>query len=259
MEERGSARSTVIWTTADLRALGPIRLERSEVIYAYVSLEGGSRELDEALLDTEELLRSQRFVRRSDGCRFVRAHAALRSLLAACLGIDPELVSYEIGAHGKPSLQSGLPPLEFNLSHSGRLGLLAVARDRSVGVDIEHIRELPDALAIAEMHFTATEARRLRSLPLADQSAAFFRYWTRKEAVVKAGGEGLERALDSFDVTGSCHSTLFVVRSLDATKTAEWRARDLPAPAEYMAAGAVAGPFRHAVRWRELSTRSRET
>jgi hypothetical protein len=80
------------------------------------------------------------------------------------------------------------------------LGLLAVAQDRPVGVDVERIREVSDVLGIADAHFSAVERRRLRSLPPAERRAAFIRCWTRKEAVLKASGEGLGLRLDSFDV-----------------------------------------------------------
>src|SRR5262249_49092700 len=111
------------------------------------------------------------------------------------------------------------------------------ARDRPVGVDVEHVRDLPDAMSIADAHFTAAESERLRSLPPPEQREAFFRYWARKEAVIKAGGEGLERPLDSFEVDG-------------APGSAEWVLQDLPSPAGYAAAGAVAGAE---AQWRELS------
>jgi 4'-phosphopantetheinyl transferase len=233
----GTSRSAMIWSTADLRTLETIRVGDSEVVYAFVSLEGEPSALDEALLDDEERDRASRFVRPSDRHRFVHAHAGLRLFLALSLGVEASTVRYETGAQGKPRLRPGLPPLEFNLSHSEELGLLAVARDRSVGVDVERMRDLPDAMSIAETHFTAAESEGLRSLPPPERREAFFRYWARKEAVIKAGGEGLERALDSFEVDGAQGST-------------EWILEDLPSPAGYAAAGAVVGGN---MQWRELS------
>jgi 4'-phosphopantetheinyl transferase len=235
----------MIRSAADLRALERIRIGRSEVVYAFLSLEGEPSALDESLLDDDEQRRSRRFVRLRDRRRL---------FIALCLGAEPARVRYETGAHGKPRLGPSLPPLEFNLSHSEELGLLAVTRDRSVGVDVEHVRDLPDAISIADTHFTTAEAKRLRSLPPPERRAAFFRYWTRKEAVIKAGGEGLGRALDSFDVDGAPGSTPEVMRWVDESpgKT-EWLLRDLPSPAGYAAAGAVAAPVGARVNWRELS------
>ena len=244
----------MIWSAADLRALEAVRIGPSEVVYAFVSLVGEPSAVDEALLDDEERHRSQRFVRPTDCSRFVLAHAALRLFLARCLGVEPATVLYETGTHGKPRLVPGLGPLEFNLSHSEGLGLLAVARDRSVGVDVEHVRELPDALDIADTHFSVAERDELRSLPQAERRAAFFYCWTRKEAVIKAGGEGLGRALDSFDVDLAPGSTSALKRWAGRSgEEAELSLRDLPAPPGYAAAAAVAAPASALIGWRELA------
>jgi 4'-phosphopantetheinyl transferase len=245
----------MISSTADLRALEVITVGPSEVVYAFISVVGEPSALDEALLDDDERARSIRFARPPDRRCFVLAHAALRLFLARCLDIHPAAVRYENGVHGKPRLARGLPSLEFNLSHSGELGVLAVARDRSVGVDVEQLRDVPDALSIADTQFSAAERDVLRSLPPAEQRGAFFRCWTRKEAVVKAVGEGLGRALDSFDVDltpGSLSAlTRFDGRAGDV---AGWSLRELPAPAGYEAAGAVeVDPRASRTRWRELS------
>jgi 4'-phosphopantetheinyl transferase len=240
---------------ADLRALEAISVGHSEVVYAFLSVVGEPSALDEALLDDEERARSTRFARPPDCRRFVLAHAALRLFLARCLGIHPTAVRYETGVHGKPRLGPGLPLLEFNLSHSGGLGLLAVARDRSVGVDVEQLRDLPDALNIADAHFSAAEREVLRSLPPAEQRSAFFRCWTRKEAVIKAVGEGLGRPLDSFDVD-LAPGSMAALTQLDGRSgnAAGWSLRDLTAPAGYEAAGAVAvAPGASPTQWRELS------
>ena len=245
----------MIWSAADLRALEGIGVGHSEVVYAFMSLEGEPSALDEALLDDEERRRSMRFVRLRDRRRFVHAHASLRLFLALCLGVEPAKVRYETGVHGKPRLLPSLPPLEFNLSHSEGLGLLAVARDRSVGVDVEHVRDLPDAMSIADTQFTAAESKGLRSLPPPERRAAFFRYWVRKESVIKAGGEGLGRALDSFEVGGAPGSTSPMMRGAgESGGGTEWCLRDLPAPPGYAAASAVAADASARVQWRELLT-----
>lgn len=239
---------------ADLRALEAISVAPSEVVYAFVSVVGEPSALDEALLDDEERARSARFVRPPDRRRFVLAHVALRLFLARCLDVDATAVHYQNGVHGKPRLGSGLPALEFNLSHSGELGLVAVAWNRSVGVDVEQVRDMSDALSIADTHFSAAEREVLRSLPPAERRDAFFRCWTRKEAVIKAVGEGLSRALGSFDVDlapGSMSAlTRFDGRCGNA---AGWSVRDLTGPTGHVAAGAVSVPLLDPpARWREL-------
>lgn len=246
----------VISCTADLRALEAINVGPSEIVYVFLSLLGQPSALDEALLDDEERARALRFVRSPDRSRFVLAHAALRLFLARCLDVQPAAVRYESGLHGKPRLAPGLPALEFNLSHSAGLGLLAVARDRPVGVDVEHLRDVPEALNIADTHFSAAEREVLVSLPPAERRAAFFRCWTRKEAVIKALGEGLGRALGSFEVDLAPGSTSALTR-FDGRpgSVAGWSLRDLTAPTGYAAAGAVAVAVRAPLsRWRELST-----
>ncbi|MDP8909369.1 MAG: 4'-phosphopantetheinyl transferase superfamily protein [Chloroflexota bacterium] len=245
----------MISCTADLRALEAIDVGPSEVVYAFLSLLGQPAALDEALLDDEERARAMRFVRSPDRRRFVLAHAGLRLFLARCLDVQPAAVRYESGVHGKPRLARDLPALEFNLSHSAGLGLLAVARDRAVGVDVEHLRDVPEALNIADTHFSPVERDVLVSLPPADRGAAFFRCWTRKEAVIKALGEGLGRALGSFEVDLAPGSTSALAR-FDGRpgNVAGWSLRDLTAPTGYTAAGAAAVALRAPpTRWRELS------
>jgi 4'-phosphopantetheinyl transferase len=246
--------SLISWSTAELSALEAIRVGPRDVVYAFVSLVGEPSALDESLLDEGELHRSKRFARATDRRHFVLAHAALRLFLAKCLGAEPAAVRYEYNAHGKPRLSGDLG-MTFNLSHSGESGLLAVARDRSVGVDIEHVRDLPDAHAIAETHFSVAEREALRSLPPAEQRTAFFYCWTRKEAVIKALGEGLGRALDSFDVdiAPASESALkrFAGRRGDEV---ELTVRDLRSPLGYAAAGAVGAPASVPMRWLELSS-----
>jgi 4'-phosphopantetheinyl transferase len=251
---RKASRSSMTWAVADLRDLETIRVGALEVVYVFVSLAGAPAAVDEALLDDEERARSRRFVRSLDRHRFVLAHAALRLFLARCLDVDPVTVCYEKGPHGKPRLGTGLVPLEFNLSHSEMLGLLAVAQGRPVGVDVERIREVPDVLGIADAHFSAVERRRLRSLPPAERRAAFIRCWTRKEAVLKASGEGLGLRLDSFDVELAEGSTSALERFAGRPgNLAEWSLRDLPSPPGYAAAGAIAAIVSAPTQWRSLS------
>jgi 4'-phosphopantetheinyl transferase len=226
----------------DLRAREAIDVGASEIVYAFLSLSGEPSGLDAALLDDEERARAMRFVRPRDRHRFVLAHAALRLFVARCLDVQPAAVRYESGANGKPRLAPGLPSLEFNLSHSGDWGLLAVARDRLVGTDVEQVRDVPDALSIADGHFSAAERQVLRSLRAAERQDAFFRCWTRKEAMVKATGDGLGSTSALTRVDG---------RPGDA---AGWSLRDLTAPPGYAAAGAAAVALgAPAPRWRAVS------
>lgn len=243
----------MVWSVADLQALPALEIGPSEVLYGYVSLDGEPSSEAEELLDEQEARRADRFVRPSDRRRFVFAHAALRLILRSCLGVAAARVSYRLGPHGKPELTETALPLTFNLSHSGDLALIAIARSVAVGVDLEQVRDLESIAGIVERQFSADEQAELRALPSGERLHAFFRGWTRKEAVVKMIGEGLGHALDRFEVE-LAPGSLSALRHLDGRPgaTAEASLRDLLPPAGYAAAGAVAAPARAGISWREL-------
>jgi 4'-phosphopantetheinyl transferase len=147
----------------------------------------------EAVLSAEERERAVRFRFPRDRACYVAAHAALRHVIGAELDLPAAAVRFCRERRGKPALAPGQTarPLHFNLAHSGRLALVALARDGAVGVDVEEIRPL-DALAIARRMFTPEEYRLLAALPDPERLPVFLRYWTRKEALVKMLGEGLQ-------------------------------------------------------------------
>jgi len=149
-----------------------------------------------AMLSDDEVARAERFVFERDRHRYIAARGRMREVLARLLGATPADLRFDYSSHGKPSLPLGL---HFNLSHSEALAALGVSRTHQLGVDVEHVRPLKED--IAERFFSQAEVTALRALPEDEQLEAFYRCWTRKEAVVKAIGEGLSRPLDSFDVT----------------------------------------------------------
>ena len=152
------------------------------------------------LLSPDEQARAGRFVfphlRRS----FTIARGALRVLLGRYLNQAPAEILFTHGPKGKPATaQPGR--LKFNLSHSGKLALIALTLDCELGVDVEHFRPSPDLEQLAARFFCADETADLMSLPPPQREAAFFRCWTRKEAYIKAIGDGLSAPLDAFAVT----------------------------------------------------------
>jgi 4'-phosphopantetheinyl transferase len=153
----------------------------------------------EALLSEQELERAARFRFARDRSRYVAAHGTLRRILGLFVQRAPTELSFTPGPQGKPALEPGQigEPVHFNLSRSGNLALVAVAGAGEVGVDLEHVRPL-DAAAIARRIFAPAEHAALLALPEAEQLWGFLRYWTRKEAVVKATGRGLSLPLRSF-------------------------------------------------------------
>jgi len=155
------------------------------------------------LLSRDERERAEKFRYAEHRQHYIVARANLRRLLAERLRIAPLAVEFVETKYGKPRLAPihGSADVEFNLSHSGTLAIYAFTNGRAVGVDVELIREVPDADDLAERFFSPTETASLRVLPLARRSLAFLACWTRKEAFIKALGQGLSCPLDAFDVT----------------------------------------------------------
>jgi 4'-phosphopantetheinyl transferase len=145
---------------------------------------------DVALLSTRERARAGRLKRPDERRRSLQAHCAVRRVLALQLGVDPGYLEFDTTDTGKPFLAKPAQALQFNLSHSDRHGLIAVAEDRSVGVDIEMTRPMSDLLEVAVGVATAREIDLLRQLQAGEMHSSFFDLWTRKEALLKAIGRG---------------------------------------------------------------------
>jgi 4'-phosphopantetheinyl transferase len=195
-------------------------------------------------LDDDERSRADRFYFSRDRERFIVARGVLRAILGRYSNRAPESLSFSYSAHGKPALvpESDADAIRFNLSHSHGMALYAVSRGREVGVDLEFIRGDLEAEQIAERFFSHSEIETLRALPPNLRKYAFFLCWTRKEAYIKARGEGLSLALDQFDVslTPGEPAALLSTRS-DSDEALRWSLRNLnPAPG-YTAALAVKG------------------
>lgn len=155
-----------------------------------------------ALLSGEEQARAARFLAPAHRARFAVAHGRLREMLAAELDLAPGSLQFGKAEHGKPFLMG--PPgerLQFNLSHSGDLGLVGWTTGRRLGVDIEVWRPLADEAGLVRRYFSRAENAAYKALSPPDRRQGFFECWTRKEAYIKAVGRGLGLPLDSFDVS----------------------------------------------------------
>jgi 4'-phosphopantetheinyl transferase len=183
------------------------------------------------VLSANEKDRGNRFYRERDRCRFIVAHGALRTILAEYLHADPREFCFASGRSGKPFLPA--TSLRFNVSHSGELAVVGVAFEREVGIDIEEHRDVTDALRIAVRFFAAGETERLQRI--ADDpvmlTTSFLRCWTRKEAFVKAVGQGLSYPLDSFEV--SFHPDETDDFRLPPDQDVSWRLRSVDAGPGY--------------------------
>jgi 4'-phosphopantetheinyl transferase len=157
----------------------------------------------EATLSLDEKARADRFHFANDRNRFVVARGLLRELLGRYLQQAPVGLEFSYGQHGKPSLSGGNASsgLCFNLSHSSGLVVYAIARERNLGIDVEHIRADSAGEDIARRYFSAREVSDLLTLPPEEKVEGFFHCWTRKEAYLKATGMGLQIPLDSFSVS----------------------------------------------------------
>jgi 4'-phosphopantetheinyl transferase len=182
---------------------GAAAIERDQVHLWRLRLDQPARVVSDlrATLSDDERGRAERAATALAGGQFVVARGALRTVLASYLGRDPRQLAFAYGPRGKPTLV-GDDGLRFNVAHSHGLALLAVARARDLGVDLERVRPLPAAEAIARRFFSPRERGALDALPPGRRLDAFLSLWTRKEAYLKAtgGGLGWGRALAAVDL-----------------------------------------------------------
>ena len=195
----------------------------------------------EPILSPDERTRAARFHFSRDRQHFTATRALLRIILAGYLASDPGDLTFRYSKTGKPSLNSA-ENLEFNVSHSGEVALLAFTRGRQVGVDVEHLRENFDHEAIARRFFSRQEQQQLAELAPAERYRGFFRCWTRKEAYIKAEGTGLSLPLHQFDVSlGTGEASLLLATRPESVEAARWTLCEVPAGNDYLAALCVQG------------------
>lgn len=191
-----------------------------------------------SILSADEKDRAARFVFRKDRERFIVARGLLRRVLADYVGAQPGDLRLSYGAYGKPGLEAGWGgELQFNVAHSDRLALFAVTRGRQVGVDLELVRAEVAHEGIAERFFSPGEVAVLEGLPRELRRQMFFRLWARKEAYIKARGEGLSIPLDRFCVAPGLREE----KTLVGEGAPPWFVTDLAADPAYAAALAVEG------------------
>jgi 4'-phosphopantetheinyl transferase len=190
-----------------------------------------------SLLSKDEWVRARRFKYAPDAYRYTASRALLRIVLASYLRLDPRDLVFDYSTNGKPFLSRG-GQLRFNLSHSHDVALIGVTHGRQIGVDVERIRDDLEVEQIARQFFSKAEQSALATLPAIRRQRAFFDCWTRKEAFVKARGDGLSLPLDQFDVSlrPDEPARLLATRP-DASEAAAWEAAAVAVGPGY--AGAV--------------------
>lgn len=190
-----------------------------------------------ALLNDAEHARAERIRIPRAADQFVVARGLLRTMLGERLNMDPREVELIVGHHGKPHLRDTDHPLRFNLSHSHGQVIFAFAESVEVGIDIEQQRPQVQYENLAKRYFSPREAAKLMALPEGERRAAFFRCWTRKEAFIKAKGDGLHLPLDQFDVAfGPDESPALLHTQWDEAEASRWQLHNLDTVDGYAAA-----------------------
>ena len=198
----------------------------------------------QCILSHEEFKRARQFYFEIDHLHWIVAHGILRRLLGHYLDIDPREVRFVTNGYGKPFIAypSHGTRLHFNLSHSRDLALYAFTYDRHVGIDVEYMRADIDYEELAQYHFSPYECAVLQALPTAIRQEAFFLCWSRKEAYIKARGEGISIPLDQFDVSLTPGKPAALLGSREEPQvTARWSLHAITPGACYAGALVVEG------------------
>jgi 4'-phosphopantetheinyl transferase len=230
----------------------PLQANEVHIWRAHLDLDSPIQDLQSASLSLEERERAARFAFDKDRKQFILTRMILRQLLGGYLGESPGRVLIETLKYGKPTLTAAakIPSLRFNLSHSHGLALFAFSLEQEIGVDLEMIRP-PVALdGIENIYFSAREREELAALPSELRAEGFFLGWTRKEAYVKALGEGLLSAPEAAEVS----LTPDRVSSLCSSDRQRWSLYSLCPEAGFVGAFVVEGR-NHLIRYWNLNTR----
>jgi 4'-phosphopantetheinyl transferase len=196
------------------------------------------------ILSSEERYRAAQFISVRDRHRFILRRGALRLALSEYVKARPEEHRFACGRYGKPALISdlGAKAVHFSVSYSNVLAVIGVSTRRDIGIDVERIREMPDLDAMLTNVFGREESHRVMNLPPAERSTAFFRLWTRKEAVLKGGGVGLFSLIE-----GAHPLSAFQIRrgrgivSSQRTQSRNWSVYEFVPLSSYLGAVAVEG------------------
>jgi 4'-phosphopantetheinyl transferase len=224
---------------------GPI-LGNDEVHVWRAALDHNPSQVNSLLctLSEDERARAERFHFEIDRERFIVARGALREILAAYLKRTAKSLSFSYGPHGKPALAQDArgDAIHFNTSHSHGVALYAVTRGCEIGIDLEFVRESLEVDQLAARFFSQREIATLQGLPVSLRKHAFFLCWTRKEAYIKAKGEGLSLPLDQFDVSLIPGEPAELLRTqADPDEALRWSLQELSIDPGYVSAIAVEG------------------
>jgi 4'-phosphopantetheinyl transferase len=227
---------------------------------ADLGLEGEYLRRLEQNLSADDRKRASRFRFARDRARFIGARGLLREILALYLNASPGRMSFGYGAHGKPFLAGKHNTLRFNMSHSRDEMLLAVAHMREVGVDVEDVRNIGPAVdELGDTVLSEPEKQALARFRGEDRHTIFLRFWTLKEAFIKADGRGVSLPLERIDVSAPEGRVAVLNEATGEWRTSSrWELRTLALVPGYVAALAAEGQDRRLALWhwsRESSNR----
>jgi 4'-phosphopantetheinyl transferase len=223
----------------------PLREDEVHVWIASLDCRQSDLSSFQSILAEDEIKRANRFYFQNDRERFIAGRGLLRVILSSYVGLPPGEIIFTYGSHGKPELraQDGRSAIEFNLAHSAGTAIYALTRDRPVGVDIESFQTEFPVEEVAKNFFSSAELAALQALPNTLRTEVFFKCWTRKEAFIKALGDGLSCPLRDFDVSlapGEPARLLHV--RWGSEEASRWCMQDIDCVAGCAAAIALSGP-----------------
>jgi 4'-phosphopantetheinyl transferase len=189
------------------------------------------------ILSLDERVRANRYRFEDHRRSYILSRGVLRTLLGFYLSVPPAEIQFSYGEKGKPDVSGVITDIRFNSSRSAGVALYALTRHCELGVDIEQIRSLQDIEQIADRFFCSEEARELFNLPASQRESAFFNCWSRKEAYIKAVGDGLSMPLNGFRVTLKPNDPAkFVHLGNDRRVAQEWTLQNIDIVPNYAAA-----------------------
>ena len=226
-------------------ALESLALELAEGpalhVFRVASPAGHAAAALEAMLSIDERERARRFHFDRDRHTYLVARAALRRLLAAYSGAQPEALRFAYNEFGKPALVSAAQ-LHFNVSHSDGVAAIAVCRTGRIGIDVERVVRERAALDAAQLYFAASERLALKACAIDSRHELFFMLWTLKEAYVKAMDRGLSIALDSFEFEVADDESVIRFRNAMGEREADWQFSTRTVFADYRCSVALQRP-----------------
>ena len=199
-------------------------------------LDAGAREVERCsmLLSSDERARAGRFQIERDLRRFTVARGMLRTLLGEATGLSPAAIVFAQSEYGKPCIVTAPPAIHFNVAHSADMAIYAISRSCVPGVDIEYVHRDIDENAMAKRFFTLRKCAELQCIPAAARKRAFLACWTRKEAIVKAIGQGLRVPLHEIEVTVAPDAEPQIL-GVTCGQVADWTLYNVDAGRDYVA------------------------